>query len=81
MTRLEATDASGFVLATLDKMVVRDAAGQPAIVDWEAHEQAGGKLRDVWDVAGAVRSAVERHERPQEPPRATSALPLVGRRQ
>lgn len=55
---LIAYDAAGNVVATLDYMVAKDAAGNVVgLIDFEGHEQAGGKLRDVWNVAGATGSA------------------------
>lgn len=54
---LLAYDAAGNVVATLDHMVARDDAGNVVgLIDFEAHEAAGGKLRDIWDVSGAAGS-------------------------
>ena len=55
---LIAYDADGNVIATLDHMVARDAAGNVSgLIHFEAHEAAGGKLRDIWEVEGAAGSA------------------------
>lgn len=54
---LLAYDAAGVVTATLDSMIARDAAGNVlGLVDFGAHEAAGGRLRDIWDVSDAVGS-------------------------
>lgn len=54
---LLAYDAAGAVVATLDHMVARDADGNvTGLIDFEAHEAAGGKLRDIWQVGNAVGS-------------------------
>jgi hypothetical protein len=58
---LLAYDADGAVIATLDFMVTRDDQGQvTGLVDFAAHAQAGGHLREIWEVDRAVRSAVSR---------------------
>jgi hypothetical protein len=50
---LIAYDAAGDVIATLDRVVVYGPAGEAiGLVDFAAHEAAGGKLRDVWNVVG-----------------------------
>lgn len=55
---LLAYDAAGDVIATLDYLTARGDDGQViGLVDFAAHEAAGGKLRDCWDVAGAAGSA------------------------
>ena len=55
---LLAYDAAGNVTSTLDYLVARDSDGNVVgLVDFAAHEAAGGKLRDIWDVKGAVGSA------------------------
>lgn len=57
ITMLLAYDATGNVIATLDHVVARDADGNvTGLLDFEAHELAGGKLRDIWDIAGAAGS-------------------------
>lgn len=54
MGPLLAYDAAGNVVATLDYLTARDAAGTVVgLIDFEAHEAAGGKLRDIWQVNGA----------------------------
>lgn len=54
---LIAYDASGAVVATLDYCVKldehREAVG---LLDFEAHAQAGGKLRELWIVSNATGS-------------------------
>lgn len=56
-TSLLAYDAAGNVIATLDHMVAQDAARNVVgLVDFEAHELAGGSLTDIWIVSGAVGS-------------------------
>jgi hypothetical protein len=57
LSMLVAYDSDGEVVATLDYMVARDEGGEPiGLIDFEAHERAGGKLRDLWEVAGAAGS-------------------------
>ena len=56
MSRLVAYDSSGNVIATLDTLVRRDENGMLAVIDFDAHEQSGRRLREIWDVAGAVGS-------------------------
>ena len=57
MGMLLAYDAAGNVLATLDSMVAYDAAGNAlGLVDFAAHEAAGGALTDVWNVSNATGS-------------------------
>lgn len=56
-TMLLAYDASGNVVATLDHAVRYGPDGAAvALIDFEAHEAAGGKLRDIWGVQNAVGS-------------------------
>ena len=54
MKTLVAYDADGNVVATLDVIVERNPS--PRLIDFDAHERAGRKLRELWDVEGAVRS-------------------------
>lgn len=57
LSMLLAYDADGNVVATLDHMVARDPDGNViGLIDFAAHEHAGGRLRDVWDVSGAAGS-------------------------
>ncbi len=50
---LLAYDEAGEIVATLDHLVAYDEAGDPlGLVDFAAHEEAGGELTDVWTVAG-----------------------------
>jgi len=57
LSMLIAYDAAGTVIATQDYMVARDAAGNViGLIDCEAHELAGGKLRDIWIQDGAIGS-------------------------
>lgn len=52
-----AYDAEGNILGTLDHMIARDSSGTViGLVDFAAHEAAGGKLRDIWNVDGASGS-------------------------
>lgn len=51
ISMLLAYDAQELVIATLDHMVARDDEGDViGLIDFAAHEDAGGKLRDVWFV-------------------------------
>lgn len=57
LAMLIAYDNSRDVIATLDHLVARDADGQAVgLVDFEAHELAGGELTDVWTVDRAAGS-------------------------
>ena len=57
LSMLIAYDATGAVVATLDHVVAKDAEGNvTGLVDFEAHEAAGGKLRDIWTVDAAAGS-------------------------
>lgn len=48
---LLAYDAKGNIIATLDHMVARDAEGNPTgLIDFAAHEVAGGEHTDIWQV-------------------------------
>ena len=54
---LIAYDATGSVVGTLDYMVAQDGQGNViGLIDFAAHEAAGGKLRDIWEVSGAAGS-------------------------
>ena len=55
---LIAWDADGNVVGTLDYLVARAYPDGPGIGlhDFAAHETAGGKLREFWDVRGSVGS-------------------------
>ena len=56
---LLAYDPDGNVVATLDYAVRYDDAGVPlGLVDFSAHEDAGGEMTDVWAVSGAAGSKV-----------------------
>jgi hypothetical protein len=58
LSMLVAFDAAGDVVAQLDYMVRYAEDGTPlGVLDFEAHEQTGGQLRDVWNVSTAVGSA------------------------
>ncbi|MEA2538474.1 MAG: hypothetical protein QOF11_2708 [Chloroflexota bacterium] len=49
---LIAYDVDGNVIATLDHAVIRDENDEPiGLVDFAAHEEAGGEHLDVWTVA------------------------------
>lgn len=57
LSPLLAYDADGNVIQSLDYMVARNPAGEViGLIDFEAHEAAGGKLRDIWNVDGAAGS-------------------------
>jgi hypothetical protein len=57
LAMLLAYDNEGVVVATLDYLVVRNAASDVVgLADFDAHEAAGGKLRDIWDVSNATGS-------------------------
>jgi hypothetical protein len=54
---LLAYNASGNVTATLDYLVQYDDNGTPlGLVDFAAHEEAGGEMTDIWTVSSAVGS-------------------------
>ena len=56
---LLAYDAAGNVVATLDHVVAKDAEDNVVgLVDFEAHEEAGGENTDIWQVSGAAGSKV-----------------------
>lgn len=56
-TMLLAYDDAGRIIATLDYAVARNEAGEPiGLVDFAAHEAAGGQLTDIWTVRGAAGS-------------------------
>lgn len=58
ISMLLAYDAAGNVVATQDHMVVRDEQGEViGLIDFAAHEAAGGKLRDIWNQSNATGSA------------------------
>lgn len=45
---------TGEIIGTLDHLVARDAEGNVlGLVDFEAHEQAGGEHLDIWRVASS----------------------------
>lgn len=55
---LIAYDVDGEVVATLDHMVAKDEDGKVVgLIDFEAHEEAGGRLREIWQSGNAVGSA------------------------
>ena len=57
--QLLAYDADGNVTATLDYLVQYDDQKRPlGLVDFAAHEENGGAMTDVWNVAGAAGSKV-----------------------
>lgn len=54
---LIAYDSSGNVVATLDHVIAKDEDGNVVgLIDFEAHEAAGGRLRDIWEQSNAVGS-------------------------
>lgn len=57
LSMLVAYDADGNIVATLDYMVARNEAGNAVgLLDFDAYEAAGGRLRDIWNVQGAAGS-------------------------
>lgn len=59
LSMLIAYDSSGNVVATLDHVVARDEDGAPmGLVDFAAHEMAGGDHTDIWTVSNAAGSKV-----------------------
>jgi hypothetical protein len=57
MSELLAYDAAKNVIATLGHVVASDESGHAlGLVDFDSHEQSGGRLRDIWEVSGAVGS-------------------------
>ena len=76
---LIAYDASGKVVATLDLVVARDDRGTAiGLVDFAGHEAAGGKLRAIWEVSTAVRSAtIIRRKRRRKGGGVPEGLPIV----
>jgi len=57
LSMLLAYDAAGGVVATLDHVVARDDQGNAiGLIDFAAHEAAGGQMTDIWTVSGASRS-------------------------
>lgn len=55
---LIAYDSIGNVIATLAHAVAKDESGNVVgLVDFEAHEAAGGRLREIWENDQAVGSA------------------------
>jgi hypothetical protein len=58
LTALLAYDEDGNIIATLDHVVARNPEGRAVgLIDFEAHEKAGGRLRDIWEVERAVGSS------------------------
>jgi hypothetical protein len=54
---LIAYNAAGEIIGTLGHLVQYAENGTPlGLVDFAAHEEAGGKLRDVWTVSDAIGS-------------------------
>ncbi len=50
-------DAAHAVIATLDYCLARDDAGEViGLIDFEAHEAAGGAMTDIWNVSNAAGS-------------------------
>ena len=57
LTMLIAYNAAGDIIATLDHMVAHDENGEVVgLVDFAAHEEAGGQLLDIWNVPDASGS-------------------------
>jgi hypothetical protein len=61
MPRLEAYTGTRQkkVVATLDYLVHRNPDGSKEMVDFQAHQDAGRKLRQIWDVEQATGSRVK----------------------
>lgn len=57
LSMLIAYDANGDIIATEDVTMWVDHEGRRHIIDAAAHEAAGGKLRQLWHVTGAVGSS------------------------
>lgn len=55
---LLAYDAAGNIIGTLDHLVQHDENGKAGLVNFAAHEDAGGEMTSVWTVAGAAGSKV-----------------------
>lgn len=53
---LIAYDRSGGIVAALDFLVAQDADGAYRLVDFVSAEEAGVRLRSVWEVSGAAGS-------------------------
>lgn len=53
---LYAYDRSGNIVATLDHLVIEDEDGVARLVDFEATEESGTRLRELWEVSGASGS-------------------------
>jgi hypothetical protein len=59
MGPLLAYDAAGNIVGTLDHVVARDEHGDAiGLIDFDAHETAGGEHTDIWQVSTAVGSKV-----------------------
>lgn len=55
---LIAYDSNGNIVATLEHVVAKDEDGKViGLIDFAAHEDAGGRLRDIWENDQAVGSA------------------------
>jgi hypothetical protein len=58
LCQLLAYDEHGKVVATLSYCVAKDEDGNVVgLIDFEAYESQGAKLRDIWNVSNAVGSA------------------------
>ena len=77
---LIAHDADGNEVATLDYMVALQDGKVVGLIDFEAHEAAGGQHTDIWHVSAAVRSQVDHRERPRNGASTPAHLPIVGRK-
>jgi hypothetical protein len=57
LSMLLAYDETGDVIATLSYMIAKDAEGNAVgLIDFDAHELAGGEMVDVWHHEGAKGS-------------------------
>lgn len=54
---LIAYDSQGNIVGTVDHMIAQDDDSNViGLIDFAAHEQAGGRLRDIWENSQAVGS-------------------------
>ena len=57
LSMLLAYDSQGQIVATLNYMVAKDEAGRVVgVIDFDAHERAGGEMTQVWHHEGATGS-------------------------
>jgi hypothetical protein len=57
LAMLVAWNSAGEIVATLDHMVAQDEDGNVrGLIDFDAHETAGGRLTDIWKISNAIGS-------------------------